>query len=103
MSPAVNGKPYFVYLMANQSRMIYTGVTNSLLHRVYQHKSKQIEGFTKKFNMTKLVHFEETVDVRLAIRREKEIKGWLRSKKVALIQKHNPTWKDLAEDWFEKA
>ena len=88
--------------MANQSRMIYTGITNSLLHRVHQHKTKQIEGFTKKFNVTKLVHFEEMNDVRVAIRREKEIKGWLRAKKVALIEKDNPTWKDLAEDWFDK-
>ena|SRR5439155_14882369 len=98
----MNSRSYFIYLMANESRTIYVGMTNSLLHRVFQHKTKQIEGFTKRYNMTKLVHWEETLDVRVAIRREKEIKGWLRAKKVALIEKHNPTWKDLAEEWFDR-
>jgi putative endonuclease len=82
--------------------MTYTGITNNLLARVDQHKGKQIEGFTKRYNLTKLVHFEETDDVGAAIQREKEIKGWRRAKKVALIEKDNPKWEDLAKDWYDK-
>jgi putative endonuclease len=91
---------YYVYIMTNRSKTLYTGVTNDLMRRVYEHKNKMVEGFTKKYNITKLVHFEETTDVQAAIAREKQIKGWLRSKKIGLIESKNPEWKDLGEGWF---
>jgi putative endonuclease len=80
--------------------MLYVGVTNDLQKRVFQHKSKLIPGFTQKYNLHRLIYFEEFGDIRAAIGREKQIKGWLRSKKVALIVAKNPQWKDLAESWF---
>jgi len=89
-------KHYYVYIMSNRSKTIYTGVTNNLERRVYQHKSKQIQGFTAKYNLTRLVYYEETADVISAISREKTIKGWLRAKKIALIESVNPSWNDLA-------
>ena len=91
---------YYVYIMTNPSKTLYTGVTNDLVRRVYEHKNKMVDGFTKKYNITKLVYFEETNDVQAAISREKQIKGWLRSKKIALIQSVNPGWTDLSEGWF---
>ncbi len=92
---------YYVYIMTNRSKTLYTGVTNDLMRRVYEHKNKMVEGFTKKYNITELVYFEVTGDVQAAIEREKQIKGWLRSKKIALIESTNPAWKDLSEGWFE--
>jgi putative endonuclease len=86
--------------MTNRSKTLYTGVTNDLIRRVYEHKNKTVEGFNKKHNITELVYFEETGDVRAAIEREKQIKGWLRSKKIALIESVNPAWKDLSEGWY---
>ncbi|MBM2826797.1 MAG: excinuclease subunit [Dehalococcoidia bacterium] len=94
-------RQYYVYIMSNHSRTLYVGVTNHLERRVYEHKEKLIEGFTKKYNITKLVFFEETNDINSAILREKQIKGWLRSKKVALIESINPQWRDLSQDWEE--
>ena len=91
---------YYVYIMTNRSKTLYTGVTNDLTRRVYEHKNKMIDGFTKKYNITKLVYFEETNDILSAITREKQIKGWLRSKKIALIGSVNPKWEDLSEEWF---
>jgi len=91
---------YYVYIMTNRSKTLYTGVTNDLTRRVYEHKNKMIDGFTKKYNITKLVYFEETNDILSAITREKQIKGWLRSKKIALIGSVNPKWEDLSERWF---
>ena len=82
--------------MSNRSKTIYTGVTNNLERRVYQHKSKQIQGFTAKYNLTRLVYSEETANVISAISREKTIKDWLRAKKIALIESVNPSWNDLA-------
>jgi putative endonuclease len=87
--------------MASRSRVIYTGVTGNLERRVYEHKNKLVEGFTKKYNVNQLVYFEETNDVNVALNREKQIKGWLRSKKIALIESINPTWKDLSLEWYE--
>ena len=92
-------KQYYVYIMTNKSGTLYTGVTNNLERRVYEHKNKLIDGFTKKYNITQLVHFEVTGDVNAAIEREKQIKGWLRKKKVDLIESINPSWKDLSKDW----
>jgi len=93
-------KSYYVYIMTNRSKTLYTGVTNNLERRVFEHKYKLIPGFTKKYNITRLVYFEEGTDIDSAIMREKQIKGWLRKKKTNLIEKENPEWKDLAEDWF---
>ncbi len=81
---------YYVYIMTNQSRTLYTGVINNLVRRAYEHKQKLIEGFTKKYNMGMLVYYEVTTDVQSAIAHEKQIKGWLRSKKIALIESMNP-------------
>jgi len=94
-------KEYYVYIMTNRSKTLYTGVTNDLTRRVFEHKNKMIDGFTRKYNITKLVYHEETNDIQAAIGREKQIKGWLRSKKVALIESVNPEWNDLSESWFE--
>jgi len=94
-------KEYYVYIMTNKSRTLYTGVTNNLMRRVYEHKNKLVPGFTSKYNIKKLVYFESTSDVNEAILREKQIKGWLRVKKIRLIETMNPEWKDLSEEWFE--
>jgi putative endonuclease len=94
-------KEYYVYILSNKRGTLYTGITNDLERRVYQHKNKLILGFTKKYNITDLVYFEPTDDVTAAIAREKQIKGMLRSKKVDLIRQLNPHWKDLSEGWFD--
>ena len=80
-------KSYYVYIMTNTSKTLYTGMTNNLERRVYEHKNKLVSGFTSKYNITKLVYYEETNDVNAALTREKQIKGWLRSKKIALNPK----------------
>ena len=85
--------------MSNQSRTLYTGITNNLVKRVYEHKNKLVPGFTAKYNISRLVYFEETGDVRAALAREKQIKGWLRQKKIALIESSNPKWMDLSAAW----
>ncbi|WP_269546327.1 GIY-YIG nuclease family protein [Coleofasciculus chthonoplastes] len=92
---------YYVYIMTNRSKTLYTGVTNDLYRRVYEHKQKLIPGFTQKYNINRLVYYQETSDIREAIAREKQIKGWLRAKKIALIESINPQWRDLSADWFE--
>ncbi len=94
-------KNYYVYIMSSLSRTLYTGVTNDLVRRVLEHKNKLIPGFTKKYNITSLVYFEDGNDIASAILREKQIKGMLRKKKIALIEAENPEWLDLAADWFE--
>ena len=87
---------YYVYILTSlHNKVLYTGVTNNLKRRVYEHKNKLVEGFTQKYNVDKLVYFEVFKDVRLALNREKEIKGWLRAKKLALIEGENPNWDDL--------
>lgn len=92
-------KLYYVYIMASKSKVLYVGVTNDLERRVYEHKHHLVKGFTDKYEVTKLVYYEETTDVIAAIAREKQIKGWLRRKKMDLIESLNPTWKDLAKGW----
>ena len=92
-------KQYYVYIMTNKSGTLYTGVTNNLTRRVFEHKHHLVDGFTKKYNITKLVYYEETNDVREAIAREKQIKGWLRKKKIAIIEAMNPEWEDLSKGW----
>jgi len=94
-------KCYFVYIMSNESKMLYVGVTNDVTGRSFEHKSKSTPGFTKKYNLHKLVYFEEFANIPAAIAREKQIKGWLRSKKVALVNSRNPQWKDLAETYYK--
>ena len=90
-------KRYFVYILASKTRVLYTGVTNDLFRRTLEHKQGVDKGFTSRYRVKRLVYFEETNDIRAAIAREKQIKGWLRKKKVALIESLNPKWKDLSE------
>ncbi len=92
-------KNYYVYIMTNKSRTFYTGVTNNLERRAYEHKHKLIEGFTKRYNITLLVYFEVFSDIREAIAREKQVKDWRREKKIALIESMNPELKDLSAEW----
>jgi putative endonuclease len=94
-------RTYFVYILASASRRTYVGVTSNLIRRLWQHRTKALPGFTSDYNISSLVFFEATSDVMSAISREKEIKGWRRQKKIALIDEHNPDWRDLAEDLFE--
>jgi putative endonuclease len=93
-------RDYYVYIMTNKSRTLYVGVTNDIERRILEHKQKLIPGFTKKYNITKLVWFEAFNDVCQAIEGEKRIKGWRRSKKIALVEANNAEWTDLAHDWI---
>lgn len=79
---------------------MYIGVTNNLERRIYEHKNKLTEGFTKKYNINKLVYFEQTEDITSAISREKQLKGWRRSRKNELVNTVNKEWKDLSEEWL---
>ena len=94
-------KTYYVYILSSPAGTLYTGVTNDLVRRVHEHQQKLIAGFTKKYNITRLIYFEETDDISAAIAREKEIKGWRRSKKIDLIRSVNPTFEDLSEGRFD--
>jgi putative endonuclease len=87
-------------ILTNISKTLYIGVTNNLERRLYEHKHKLIVGFTKKYNLTILVYFEVTADVLSALEHEKQIKGWTREKKIALIEERNPMWQDLSKGWF---
>ncbi|MDQ3707420.1 MAG: GIY-YIG nuclease family protein [Chloroflexota bacterium] len=86
--------------MTNKNRTLYVGVTNNQERRVYEHKNKLFDGFTSRYGLTELVYFAETDDIREAIACEKQIKGWVRARKVALIEEDNPLWVDLSADWF---
>ena len=94
-------KRYDVYIMASRSLTLYTGVTGDLYHRALQHKAGEIEGFTKRYRINRLVYYETFNYVNNAIAREKQIKAWTRAKRLALIKAENPTWQDLAEGWGE--
>ena len=87
--------------MTNGVRTLYAGVTNGLTRRVSEHQHKPTDGFTKKYHITMLVHYEITTDVQSAIAREKQLKGWGRSKKIDLIERSNPAWVDLSLEWYE--
>ncbi|OGH69762.1 MAG: hypothetical protein A3C90_04825 [Candidatus Magasanikbacteria bacterium RIFCSPHIGHO2_02_FULL_51_14] len=89
---------YYIYILASPSGTLYIGVTNHLRRRVWQHKMKLIEGFTKKYNCTRLVYYEEFHDINEAIRREKQLKNWSRKKKEILIAQMNSEWIDIAQD-----
>ena len=92
---------YFVYMLTNtHNTTLYIGVTGNLGKRLYEHKNQLVSGFSKTYNLHKLVYFESTTDVRSAIAREKQLKGWTRAKKNALIERMNPQWKDLGENLF---
>ena len=93
-------RAYYVYIMSNTSRRLYVGKTNNLERRVWEHRAKETESFTKRYNMTTLVHMEEFPDPASAIQREKQLKGWLRSRKIELVEETNPNWLDLAANWF---
>lgn len=89
---------YYVYILTNKDNSVmYIGVTNDLRRRLYEHKNQEIDGFTKKYNVYKLVYFEEYSDIGDAIAREKQLKGWVRLKKNLLVEKQNPNWNDLGE------
>ena len=90
---------YYVYIMSNASKTLYVGVTNDLLRRVASHRNKTGSVFVRKYNVTKLVYFEETKNVGDAIAREKQMKGWRRDKKVASIESTNPAWHDLSREF----
>jgi putative endonuclease len=89
-------KKYCVYIVASRSRNLYTGVTGNMEHRMLQHRLGVVEGFTARYRVFRLVYLEYFGDIRDAIAREKEIKGWRREKKIRLIEKDNPNWEDLA-------
>jgi putative endonuclease len=93
-------RTFCAYIMASRSRVLYVGVTNDLARRVNEHKQGSVPGFTTKYRVTRLVYFEEFADIRDAIAREKEIKGWVRSRKDRLIDSRNPTWEDLSSLFF---
>jgi putative endonuclease len=94
-------KAYYVYLLTNwNNKVMYVGMTNDLQRRIYEHKEKSVKGFTKKYNVNKLVYYEQTSDVDAALNREKEIKKWRREKKDSLVENTNPLWRDLSEDFL---
>lgn len=96
-------KVYYVYILTNKSnKVLYTGVTSNLIKRVYEHKQKLVDGFTKRYNVNKLVYYDYSEDVYGAIQREKQIKGKLRKKKIEIIEKMNPEWNDLYEELIDE-
>jgi len=91
-------KQYYVYILTNKSnKVIYIGVTNDLERRMFEHKHKLVEGFTKRYNLVKLVYYESTNDVESAIAREKQLKNWHRDWKISLVNQSNPDWEDLSQ------
>ena len=91
---------YYVYILTNKNnRVMYIGVTNDLVRRLYEHKQELVDGFTKRYHVHKLVYYEQTTDVRSAIEREKQLKGWIRARKNELVETINPDWRDLSEEW----
>ena len=93
-------RQYYVYILTNKSNnVLYIGVTNDLIRRIFEHKNKLGEGFTKKYNLRKLVYYEATNDIEGAINREKQLKNWHRDWKINLIDQFDPDWKDLSDDF----
>jgi putative endonuclease len=95
-------KEYFVYILTNKSRTLYTGVTGDIEGRMWQHKQGKGSSFTSRYKINQLVYYESCSDILEAIAREKQIKGWLRAKKIALIESMNPNWEDLSADWYDE-
>jgi len=92
---------YFTYIVASRSHTLYIGVTSNLHKRIFEHKWKEHPGFTESYNCDRLVWFESHQEVAKAITREKQLKGWRRDKKIALIEMANPAWLDLSRDWYD--
>ena len=98
-----NAHQYYLYLLTNKKNgTLYIGVTNNLERRLFEHKNKLVDGFTKRYNLNKLVYFETYQFVNDIIKREKNMKKWKRQWKIDLIEQDNPNWKDLSKDWFEE-
>ena len=95
-------KRYYVYILSSKTGTLYIGVTHDLQRRIFEHKHGLIEGFTKRYKVTRLVYYEETPEVNEAITREKEIKKWRRSRKIDLVKSMNSQWKDLSDGWFNE-
>ncbi|HEY4215723.1 MAG TPA: GIY-YIG nuclease family protein [Gemmatimonadaceae bacterium] len=95
----MRSREYYVYILSSPSRALYTGVTNDLVKRLWQHRNGRGSTFAARYNVSLLVYFETTTDIYSAITREKQLKGWRREKKIRLIEQQNPDWHDLAIDW----
>ena len=99
-----NGKQFYVYILTNKSnRVLYVGVTNNLVRRMFEHKNSLVRGFSEKYNLTKLVYYEATSNVESAISREKQLKNWHREWKINLIKQFNPQWIDLSRSFLGDA
>ena len=96
-------RDYYVYVMTNASHTLYVGVTNSLQRRVWERKHRALPGFTSRYRIDRLVYYETTTSRESAIAREKQLKGWLRRKKINLIRSANPGWEDLSDAWTIEA
>jgi putative endonuclease len=96
-------KTFHVYILSSRSRNLYIGMTSDLVTRVFDHKTKKYDSFTAKYNIDRLVYSEEYPTAFEAIQREKQLKGWVRERKIALIEERNPAWEDLSEGWYSKA
>ena len=101
VSEHMNGRRFYVYMLSNNSHTIYVGVTNDVQRRLWEHRQKRADSFTRDYNITMLVYLEEYARADDAIAREKQLKNWRREKKVWLIEQENPNWLDLAHDWFD--
>ncbi len=97
----MNDRRFYVYMLSNNSHTIYVGVTNDIQRRLWEHRQKRADSFTRDYNITMLVYLEEYARADDAIAREKQLKNWRREKKVWLIEQENPNWLDLAHDWFD--
>ena len=94
-------RQYYVYIMTNRRHApLYVGVTNDLMRRVHEHRNKLVKSYASKYNITMLMYYETTENVESAIAREKQLKGWLKERKIALIESVNPKWRDLALEWY---
>lgn len=91
----------YVYILTNKSGTLYIGMTNHLIRRMWEHKQKRGSKFAAKYNCTRLIYYESYPDIREAIAREKQLKRWGRDKKIWLIERENPTWRDLSQDWYD--
>src|SRR5437667_12182897 len=100
MARSTEPRTFYVYIMTNRSGTLYTGVTNNLMRRVYEHKHHLTPGFTSKYKVDRLVYFEFGESISAAIEREKQSKGWTRKKKLDLVRTSNPKWKDLSAEWY---